>query len=71
MGPRRIPTSTVTTEFGQPLLFHVGGTVFLNITLATGDHAVDSHFRTDEFWSTVNDHSITAVCLLAAMVPSC
>ena len=51
-------------------LFHVGGTVFLNITLATGGSCVvDSHFRTDEFWSTVNDHSITAVCLLAAMVP--
>ncbi|MAN34324.1 MAG: ATP-dependent acyl-CoA ligase [Acidimicrobiaceae bacterium] len=51
-------------------LFHVGGTVFLNITLATGGSCVvDSHFRTDEFWSTVNEHSITAVCLLAAMVP--
>ena len=51
-------------------LFHVGGTVFLNITLATGGSCVvDTHFRTNEFWSTVNDHNITAVCLLAAMVP--
>ena len=25
--------------------------------------------RTDEFWSTVGEHNITAVCLLAAMVP--
>ncbi len=51
-------------------LFHVGGTVFINIALATGGSCVvDTHFRTDEFWSTVNEHSITAVCLLAAMVP--
>ena len=51
-------------------LFHVGGTVFFNITLANGGSCVlDTHFRTDEFWSTVNDHKITAVCLLAAMVP--
>jgi len=51
-------------------LFHVGGTVFFNITLANGGSCVlDTHFRTNEFWSTVNDHKITAVCLLAAMVP--
>ena len=51
-------------------LFHVGGTVFINIALATGGSCVvDTHFRTDEFWSTVNEHNITAVCLLAAMVP--
>ena len=51
-------------------LFHVGGTVFINIALATGGSCVvDTHFRTDEFWSTVNEHNVTAVCLLAAMVP--
>ncbi len=51
-------------------LFHVGGTVFINTTLANGGSCVvDTHFRTDQFWSTIRDHNITATCLLAAMVP--
>jgi carnitine-CoA ligase len=51
-------------------LFHVGGTVFPIIALATGGSCViDSHFRTHEFWSTVREHKITVVCLLAAMAP--
>lgn len=51
-------------------LFHVGGTIFLIVALATGGSCVvDSHFRTDTFWSTVREHEVTATCLLAAMVP--
>jgi len=51
-------------------LFHVGGTIFVILTLATGGSCVvDTHFRTDEFWSTVRDNEVTSTCLLAAMVP--
>ncbi|MEZ5376587.1 MAG: AMP-binding protein [Acidimicrobiales bacterium] len=51
-------------------LFHVGGTIFLVLTLATGASAViDTHFKTDEFWDTVRKHEVTATCLLAAMIP--
>jgi len=51
-------------------LFHVGGTIFVILTLATGASCfVDSHFKTDEFWSTVREYEVTATCLLAAMIP--
>ncbi len=51
-------------------LFHVGGTIFVIVTLANGGSCyVDTHFRTDDFWSTVNDNEITMTCLLAAMIP--
>ncbi len=51
-------------------LFHVGGTIFCILTLATGASAViDTHFKTDEFWDTVRHHEVTATCLLAAMIP--
>lgn len=51
-------------------LFHVGGTIFVIITLANGGSCfVDTHFKTDQFWSAVREHEITATCLLAAMIP--
>jgi crotonobetaine/carnitine-CoA ligase len=51
-------------------LFHVGGTIFVIVTLATGGSCyIDTHFKTDQFWSTVTEHEITATCLLAAMIP--
>lgn len=51
-------------------LFHVGGTIFVILTLATGASCfIDTHFKTDEFWSTVRANDVTATCLLAAMIP--
>jgi carnitine-CoA ligase len=51
-------------------LFHVGGTLFVVVTLTRGGSCyVDTHFRTDQFWSTVREHDITATILLAAMIP--
>ena len=51
-------------------MFHVGGTVFFNIALATGGSCyLDTHFKTGEFWQTVREHEITVVCLLGAMLP--
>ena len=51
-------------------LFHVGGTLFFLLTLANGGSCyLDTHFKTDEFWTTVREHEITSTCLLAAMIP--
>ena len=51
-------------------MFHAGGTVYFNITLGCGaSNYLDTHFKTDEFWTTVRDFKITACCLLAAMNP--
>ncbi len=51
-------------------LFHVGGTLFVILTLANGGSCyLDTHFRTDEFWPVVHKHEITMTCLLAAMIP--
>ena len=51
-------------------MFHVGGTVFMIITLANGGSCfLDSHFKTEEFWTTVRENQITMTCLLGAMIP--
>lgn len=51
-------------------LFHVGGTLFVIVTLSTGGSCyIDTHFRTDQFWAVVREHDITFTILLAAMIP--
>jgi crotonobetaine/carnitine-CoA ligase len=51
-------------------MFHVGGTCFMNVTLANGGCCfLDTHFKTDEFWQTVNENKLTLTCLLGAMIP--
>ncbi|MBL6954164.1 MAG: AMP-binding protein [Alphaproteobacteria bacterium] len=51
-------------------MFHVGGTVFMIVTLANGGSCyLDSHFKTDAFWPTVRGNQITMTCLLGAMIP--
>jgi crotonobetaine/carnitine-CoA ligase len=51
-------------------MFHVGGTCFMNVTLANGGSCfLDTHFKTDEFWQTVRENQITLTCLLGAMIP--
>jgi crotonobetaine/carnitine-CoA ligase len=51
-------------------LFHVGGTIFCIVTLASGGSCfIDTHFKTNEFWQTVREHEITMTCLLGAMMP--
>ncbi len=51
-------------------LFHVGGTVYVILTLGAGGSCfIDTHFKTDQFWNTVRTHKLTNTCLLAAMIP--
>jgi crotonobetaine/carnitine-CoA ligase len=51
-------------------MFHVGGTIFLVVTLANGGSCfLDTHFKTSEFWETVRNYQITMTCLLGAMIP--
>ncbi len=51
-------------------LFHVGGTIYVVMTLGNGGSCfIDTHFKTEEFWETVRDYEITATCLVAAMIP--
>ncbi len=51
-------------------LFHAGGTIYVIMTLANGGSCfIDTHFKTDEFWSTINEFTITSTCLVAAMIP--
>lgn len=51
-------------------MFHVGGTCFMIITLAYGAACfLDTHFKTTEFWETVNGNKLTVACLLGAMTP--
>ncbi|MBT5524728.1 MAG: AMP-binding protein [Rhodospirillaceae bacterium] len=51
-------------------LFHVGGTLFVMITLYNGGSClIDDSFRTDEFWNTVRKHQITYTCFVGAMTP--
>ncbi|MDP6270740.1 MAG: AMP-binding protein [Alphaproteobacteria bacterium] len=51
-------------------LFHVGGTIYMVMTLGNGGSCfVDTHFKTEEFWDTVRTYEITASCLVAAMIP--
>ena len=51
-------------------MFHVGGTCYMIVTLANGGSCfLDTHFKTDEFWQTVDENEITLTCLLGAMIP--
>ncbi len=51
-------------------MFHVGGTVFMVVTLANGGSCfLDTHFKTAEFWQTARENQITMTCLLGAMIP--
>ena len=51
-------------------LFHVGGTLFVMITLYNGGSClIDDCFRTDEFWNTIRRHEITYTCFVGAMTP--
>ncbi len=71
MGPEAHPymDARERTLVNLPM-FHVGGTVFFVIALATGGSCfLDSHFKTDEFWQTVREHRTTQTCLLGAMIP--
>ena len=71
MGPEAWPSVDSSDRILVNLpLFHVGGTVFLIVTLANGGSCyIDTHFKTDQFWSVVREHQITSTCLLAAMIP--
>ncbi len=71
MGPDAHPLFDDTDRILINLpLFHVGGTLFFLITLATGGSCyLDTHFKTDEFWPTVRNNGVTSTCLLAAMIP--
>ena len=71
MGPQANPHIDDTDRWFINLpLFHVGGTIFVIITFATGGSCfVDTHFKTDEFWPTVRSHELTGICLLGAMIP--
>ena len=51
-------------------MFHMGGTMFVNLALAHGGSAVVvESFRTEEFWPTIHDYGITFACFLGAMAP--
>jgi crotonobetaine/carnitine-CoA ligase len=51
-------------------MFHMGGTMFINLALAHGGSAVVvESFRTEEFWPTIHRHQITFACFLGAMAP--
>src|SRR5690606_24872824 len=50
-------------------MFHIGGILGINFALIHGGTAaVIERFRTQTFWQTVRDHTVTAVGLLGTMV---
>jgi crotonobetaine/carnitine-CoA ligase len=71
MGPEANPHIDVADRWFINLpMFHVGGTIFVIITLSTGGSCfLDTHFKTDEFWETVRTNGLTGICLLGAMIP--